>query len=241
MGALLDAVPAGGADHTEHHRDLATAVEAGQFEGPAGGNGAAGGSAYVQGGTGDEGTWSGATVEARGGSASAHGRVSIFTGNSDGTDGQVLTAQGDGTALWEAAAGGGTPGVDYPTSATVTLSSAQLLDLHNTPVTVVAAPGAGKYIDVHRRSAYYSYGTVVYAGTSVPSIAYDGQASGIGSLMGAIDATGDTISASSSASLDEAATVYVNKALVVMSDGATFTDGDGTLTVTVWYTIEDVP
>lgn len=29
MGALLDAVPAGGADHTEHHRDLATAIEAG--------------------------------------------------------------------------------------------------------------------------------------------------------------------------------------------------------------------
>jgi hypothetical protein len=33
---------------------------------------------------------------------------------------------------------------DYLRKATVTLSSADILDLHNTPVTLVAAPGAGK-------------------------------------------------------------------------------------------------
>jgi len=240
MGALLDAVPAGGADHTEHHRDLATAVEAGQFEGPAGGNGAAGGSAYVQGGTGDEGTWSGATVEARGGSASAHGRVSIFTGNSDGTDGQVLTAQGDGTALWEAAAGGGTPGVDYPTSATVTLSSAQLVDLHNTPVTLVAAPGAGKWLDLHRYEVYYTYGTVDYTTNDSGPVIYVGDAAASSAIS--VASWGSSRVVGSAGYLDAVlAADIVNGAMTVQPAGSVLSDGDGTLTVTVWYTIEDVP
>lgn len=123
--------------------------------------------------------------------------------------------------------------------ATVTLSSADILALHTTPITAVAAPGAGKWINVHRASGYYNFGTVDYVVTVVPRMAYDGQTAGL-VQVGAIDYGQDSIY-SVAVSLDDFATVYVNKAVVVMCDGSAITTGDGTLTVTVWYTVEDVP
>jgi hypothetical protein len=58
-----------------------------------------GGSAFLFGGS--DGTSTGATIEARGGDGSGNpGRVVITTDGTTGTLGQVLTAQGDSTAIW---------------------------------------------------------------------------------------------------------------------------------------------
>lgn len=71
-----------------------------------------------------------------------------------GTDGQVLTADttGAGGVVWS------DPGTYV---ATATISSAQLNAA--TPVQVVAAPGAGKYIQVVSAAAKYNYGSVTYS------------------------------------------------------------------------------
>ena len=70
-----------------------------------------------------------------------------------GTDGQILVADttGAGGVVWS------DPGTYV---ATVTVSSAQLNGV--TPVQVVAAPGASKYIQVISAAAKYNYGTAVY-------------------------------------------------------------------------------
>lgn len=47
--------------------------------------------------------------------------------------------------------------------ATLTLSSTQILALNTTPLTIVAAPGAGKYIEVISASATMTFSSVAYA------------------------------------------------------------------------------
>lgn len=51
----------------------------------------------------------------------------------------------------------------------VTLSSAQILDLHNTPVIVVPAQGANTIVEVLTISGIYNYGTTAYTESSFPS------------------------------------------------------------------------
>lgn len=51
------------------------------------------------------------------------------------------------------------------TSAVVDLTNAQVLALNSTPVTIIAAPGAGYFIDVIGVSAIFNY-TAVYSGGS---------------------------------------------------------------------------
>jgi len=79
----------------------------------------------------------------------------IFDRNGNfGTDGQILVADnsGSGGVVWT------DPGTYV---ATATVSSAQLIAA--TPVEIVAAPGAGKYIQVVSASAKYNYGSVTYS------------------------------------------------------------------------------
>ena len=120
--------------------------------------------------------------------------------------------------------------------ATVTLSSADLLDLHNTPVELVAAPGAGKYTNLHRAVGYYTHATTEYVFTGGLPILTFGSTS-----LGEFDATGnqDAITPFVS-SIKVVASEQVNAALLLFVPDA-ITTGDGTLTVTVWYSVEDVP
>lgn len=130
---------------------------------------------------------------------------------------------------------------DYLRKATVTLSSADILDLHNTPVTLVAAPGAGKWLVVHRIAEYLSFGTVAYTvGGNQPIVNYAGEPT---ELVGCttLDSGEDATQSSPALNVYVLASAAVNKALVLFVDGAGLTDGDGTLTVTIWYTEESVP
>lgn len=127
--------------------------------------------------------------------------------------------------------------------ATVTLSSADILALHTTPVTLVAAPGATSWLCVHRVLWFYSHGSAQYATTAAafPYLGY-----GANPSVGGADIVSDPDDIVKVGDLDlpgSIATDLVNQPLKVQNDGAgqTFTDGDGTLTVTVWYSVEDVP
>ncbi len=129
---------------------------------------------------------------------------------------------------------------DYLRKATVTLSSADILDLHNTPVTLVAAPGAGKSLMVHRVAEYLSYGTTTYTVASPPVVRWASEPTTLAEMV-TLDSGEDALQSTVGADAYATAGNAVNKALEAYMDGAAITDGDGTLTVTVWYSIEDVP
>lgn len=162
-----------------------------------------------------------------------------------GVDGTTKAAHASGTTLDDIpplTASGESSGI---LKATVTLSSAQILALHTTPVTLVAAPGAGKTIDVHRVLLQFRFGTTQYATTDLTGIGLTFAGAGDMSL----GSTGDLTLAESldiSYAVNEFGGIpadITNKALQVCApNGSTvFTDGDGTLTVNVWYSVEDVP
>ena len=81
---------------------------------------------------------------------------------------------------------------DYLRKATVTLSSADILDLHNTPKTIVAAPGSGKFLLPWRAVAVYTFGTTDYVYTDGDCELHVGSAS-FGQLGGLLDNGADAV------------------------------------------------
>jgi hypothetical protein len=130
---------------------------------------------------------------------------------------------------------------DYLRKATVTLSSAQLLDLHNTPVTLVAAPGAGKFI-AWSHTVVSTTGTTGYSTTdSWPRVAYtDGGANTASATFV------DALAAGGKSLVYTPATTPIDTPedlpLLLTDNGESeLTGGDIALRLVIWYSIEDVP
>jgi hypothetical protein len=139
--------------------------------------------------------------------------------------------------------------------ATVHLSSAELLALHTTAKTIVAAPGAGKVILPLWIAANYTFGSIdytlggnqdaprlVYAGANLTAnfnTTLDGT-----SIFGNIDSVGE-----STDSLYAGLTFghFVNGldqnnvAVVYAQDsGSTVINGNGTLVISLWYVVQEI-
>lgn len=127
-----------------------------------------------------------------------------------------------------------------PRKATVTLSSADILALHTTPVQLVAAPGAGKVLAPMHAILSYTFGTVSYNETgSSPTWGFPS-----GSTYTNLGTIGASISNGQTSTQvvrpDSGFFCYPNEA-IGMTVNAALTDGDYPVTITVWYSIEDVP
>lgn len=129
--------------------------------------------------------------------------------------------------------------------ATVTLSSADILALHTTPITLVAAPGAGKVLHVHRAVVFWTYATTLYTFADNVIARYDGPNSTVldasldAQMANAGDLTGFYGGLSAGGVFDPA--TITNAAVQLYAIDGNPADGDGTLTVTCWYSVEDVP
>jgi hypothetical protein len=126
-------------------------------------------------------------------------------------------------------------------SVTVSLGSAQLLALNTTPVTIVPAPGVGKYTLVLGVSYELIYGSAAYGNIDSPGLFYgsfNGSASyGIenssaaavfgqsGNAVGRGRVQGGVVSLRS----------VVENTAVVFADDAGWTTGNGTGSITVFY------
>jgi len=132
-------------------------------------------------------------------------------------------------------------------TATVTLTSAQLQNLKAGPVTLIAAPGAGSYINVVAVVFQYKAGTAPYVVASGGhfSMLIGAGANGNGpvetsdlSATGFIDKTQNHIRVPRISSVGDSQGNLENQALQVTNDGgAEWTDGNGTVTITVSYTV----
>ena len=174
-----------------------------------------------------------------------------------GTNGQVLVGStgadpvfatiGSANTSIAATLGAGTLSLDvdesYLQTASVTIATGDVLTLATTPVELVAAPGAGKYIEFLGASFILDYNSVPYteAGDNL-GIKYT-DASGVQvsdtiECTGFIDQVADTITnAIPVKDAIVAASGCVNKALVLDNLGSNFGAGNSPLIVKITYRV----
>jgi hypothetical protein len=131
-------------------------------------------------------------------------------------------------------------------SATITLTSAQLLHLKGTPVQLVSAPGAGKAVNAISAVLQYKFNSSAYmspAGGSGIEISFMGETGSSlnGPSKGFVDQSGNRISQLSPGGPVFSQAGAENAPLIIRNaDGAEWADGDGTVIVTVYYTVVDL-
>jgi hypothetical protein len=148
--------------------------------------------------------------------------------------GQALTSNAAGILSWNSI---GTQ------TATVVVTSAQLLALHATPVTIIPAAGAGTLISIVNATLEYNFNTTAYVvpGTSQLQLLINNLEVGTDiAATGLLDQAASTVASTTAAnqSTGVAMATLSNNALVIQNSvGPEYTTGDGTLTVTVYYNI----
>jgi len=126
----------------------------------------------------------------------------------------------------------------------VTLTSAQIKTLNGTPLSILAAPGAGKTYVVNTIIINYTFGTLQYTRTGATFKLFLGTTAD--GLALTTDQNAVVIAAASAASILQpssnsnfaTATKGFNKAIFVGNDGGSeFAAGDGTIKITLVYTV----
>lgn len=120
------------------------------------------------------------------------------------------------------------------------LTTAQVLALNTTPITLVAAPGAGYGIVVHRITGSVDYNSAAYATNVTLEFRYtDGSGTKVTADQGAlIDATADKIV--TTAGIEAATVVTANAAVVVRTATGNPATGNSPVAFDVDYTIVEI-
>lgn len=125
----------------------------------------------------------------------------------------------------------------------INLSSAQVLAMYTTPVLVVPAQGAHKFIFVHDVFVEYAYGGVAYANGSGFGLQYGsaGSDAGLTFFNSNIAPNGSASDFAGDPAVPfnpfDAVTGYVNQGIYASTTVNNFTAGNGTFRVSVFYSI----
>lgn len=129
----------------------------------------------------------------------------------------------------------------------VSVTADQILDMHNTPVELLAAPGAGRVTHPISLIVTYLYGVVAYTATGGNYLRwqYDGSTATLSDfgamLMETESQTGIALSAQASEAY-WAVSAVENVAIVLgLQPGTQFLNGDGTLEAIMTYQVIDLP
>lgn len=115
------------------------------------------------------------------------------------------------------------------------LSSAEILNLDTTPITLVAAPGAGKMLIPLRVTANLVYGTSAYvAGTDYITLNIGTYATGLFLSNSFIQSSSNYITANAQAGFTNSYANLANKSLNLTATGS-ISAGDSTIEVTLHY------
>ncbi|CAM6004576.1 unnamed protein product, partial [Sphagnum balticum] len=111
------------------------------------------------------------------------------------------------------------------------LTSAQILALNSTPITIVPAPGAGYIIDVISAAAMLTFNTTAYTGTNALQIQYT---NGSGAVTASFPSSFiDSAVTTYFTTVKLAASAAANAPLVVSVPTANPAAGDGTINIEV--------
>lgn len=125
--------------------------------------------------------------------------------------------------------------------ATVTLSSADILALNTTPITLVAAPGAGKYLGIHKVLVHLTGSTTAYTLVDSVGVRLTGSTPFLSLATLLSGDTGNRTYQFSTLEPSGGTSAFENTAVDLYAIDGDPTLGDGGLVITVWYSIEDVP
>lgn len=129
---------------------------------------------------------------------------------------------------------GAVPGVTQKQR--VTLTSAQILALFTTPITLIPAQGAGTYISIDEVVGILKFGTIAYTGANAGIVSYT---NGAGAAATTAPAAAWINSASTTGVklTGTAVTPVVNSPVVISVGTANPGAGDGTITLDISYRV----
>lgn len=136
--------------------------------------------------------------------------------------------------------------LDVAASATVALTATQIKALYDTPVQLIAAPGAGKLIIIDSILWDIAYGTTQYTAGGAIAAQYGNTAHGAGpaasgslaaASLNAVAASGFLSNAGIAGSLSVAASASLNTAVYLSNATADFASGDSTAHLYVRYRV----
>jgi len=116
----------------------------------------------------------------------------------------------------------------------------------STPVTIISAPGANKYLNIMNVSASYNYGATAYDFGTTESLVLKisgGSSSAYSILYTTINAVADfniILGLVSLGTYDGMSSGTNQPFVLTTADGGNATTGDGDLDFTIFYSIEDV-
>ena len=159
---------------------------------------------------------------------SAGGRVVMFR---DSADGKYKAKLANGTIETF-----GDPGAADLEFVKLTLTSVQILDLNATPIEIIAAPGAGKAIQIITAMARVNFNTAAYATNTSLHLLFDTAVDIVFTISNALVATSIRIANGAPNTLiGTGQQIIENKKVDVTSIGGNPTVGDSTVDVYVAF------
>jgi len=133
--------------------------------------------------------------------------------------------------------------IESQLSATINVSSAQILALNTTPIVVVGAPGAGKIIEVISATAYITFNSAGYTGST--NIDLECQGAGIrqftnAAIIGTTVTKGSQFLRETSAIGATITQLVDNAALILIQPTSDPVNGDSGMTLSVNYRIVNI-
>lgn len=122
----------------------------------------------------------------------------------------------------------------------VTLSAADILDLNGTPIELIPAPGANKMILLMNAFGFLDYGTGAYTAANHVELRYDGNEYTVYLDNTLLEEGADKYE---SCKFNTGQPMLINKKIEAFCEtNPTLGTGDtgGTLTIHIWYTVNDV-
>ena len=123
----------------------------------------------------------------------------------------------------------------------ITLTSAQVLALNATPVTVIPAPATGKFIDVSSYNFRVNFNSVQYTGANNIEMRFtNGSGTKVGSDIPAASLNAASTAASYYQGTDAAGAITLNAPVVLSVPTANPAAGNSTVTIEIFYSVRDL-